>query len=36
MFLLSIPRMIRGDEDFIEVFYTQSESRSEEEEGEAQ
>ncbi|MDR2258105.1 MAG: hypothetical protein LBE14_03030 [Treponema sp.] len=32
MFLLSVPRMIRGDENFIEVFYTQRESRSEEEE----
>jgi hypothetical protein len=31
MFLLSIPRMIRGDENYIEVFYTQPESRSEEE-----
>jgi hypothetical protein len=25
IFLLSIPRMIRGDENFIEVFYTQPE-----------
>jgi hypothetical protein len=32
MFLLSIPRLIRGDENYIEVFYTQQESRSEEEE----
>lgn len=32
MFLLSIPRMIRGDENYIEVFYTQPESRSEREE----
>ncbi|MDR0624347.1 MAG: hypothetical protein LBG10_07945 [Treponema sp.] len=29
MFLLSVPRMIRGDENYIEVFYTQPESRSE-------
>jgi hypothetical protein len=28
MFLLSIPRMIRGDENYIEVFYTQQESRN--------
>jgi hypothetical protein len=32
MFLLSLPRMIRGDENFIEVFYTQPDSRSEAEE----
>jgi hypothetical protein len=31
MFLLSIPRMIRGDDPYFEVFYTQQESRNEEE-----
>ena len=31
MFLLSIPKMINGIEPFIEVFYTQPQSRNEEE-----
>ena len=34
MFLLSIPKMLNGIEPFIEVFYTQSESRNVEEEEE--